>query len=108
MQCHKEVQTFECEICKKNVKSKSLLVRHMRTHTGKKPYACKLCSSRFSDSSNMKRHMKMHEEKSKPNPSRSDGSIEIIPGQSQIIEGNEIVLDLTNIEFDYIVLVNVK
>ncbi len=49
-----------CTLCKKTFTKESLLVRHIRAHTGEKPYKCHHCEKTFADSSNCKKHERIH------------------------------------------------
>lgn len=49
-----------CTICNYAAISESLLVVHIRTHTGERPYKCHICLSRFSQKGTLVRHMRCH------------------------------------------------
>jgi uncharacterized Zn-finger protein len=56
----KEHRTQQCSHCKKSFDRPSLLIRHIRTHTGEKPYVCDVCSKPFSTSSSLNTHRRIH------------------------------------------------
>lgn len=56
----KERQIQQCLHCRKSFDRPSLLIRHMRVHTGEKPYECDICSKAFSTSSSLNTHRRIH------------------------------------------------
>lgn len=51
---------YTCSVCNKNFKVKSILTRHMKTHTGEKPYSCSICGKSFIQRSYLQTHMNSH------------------------------------------------
>lgn len=50
-----------CELCQKEFPTMSSLVRHKKSHTGKRlPYRCDVCSAEYTDTAKLKSHCKMH------------------------------------------------
>ncbi len=49
-----------CTLCKKTFTAESLLVRHIRTHTGERPYKCHYCEKAFSTTGNLYVHERTH------------------------------------------------
>jgi hypothetical protein len=51
---------FECNVgtCTYSTADKSILLQHMRGHTGQKPYECRLCNFGFTTKANCERHVK--------------------------------------------------
>lgn len=50
---------YECHLCKVFVtKYKSLMLRHMQTHSGTKPFRCMVCTKLFQQKNNLVRHLK--------------------------------------------------
>lgn len=53
-------EKFECDICKKVMRSKHSISDHMSLHTGDKLHHCKYCNESFGFSSELTRHIKHH------------------------------------------------
>ncbi|XP_029932392.1 zinc finger protein 771-like [Myripristis murdjan] len=51
---------YKCSVCNKNFRIKSILTRHMKTHTGEKPYSCSVCGKSFIQRSYLQTHMNSH------------------------------------------------
>ncbi|XP_030269492.1 zinc finger protein 84-like isoform X1 [Sparus aurata] len=51
---------YTCSVCNKNFRIKSILTRHMKTHTGEKPYSCSICGKSFIQRSYLQTHMNSH------------------------------------------------
>ncbi|EZA53562.1 hypothetical protein DMN91_005990 [Ooceraea biroi] len=51
---------FECDNCKKVFTTKSVLERHIFTHTQERQFDCKVCGKRFKQAGHVKSHMLVH------------------------------------------------
>ncbi|XP_015172211.1 PREDICTED: zinc finger protein 585A-like isoform X1 [Polistes dominula] len=51
---------FECDNCKKVFTTKSVLERHIFTHTHERQFGCKICGKRFKQAGHVKSHMLVH------------------------------------------------
>ncbi|KAM7014961.1 uncharacterized protein LKV04_012864 [Tautogolabrus adspersus] len=51
---------YTCSVCKKTFKMKSILTRHMKTHSGEKPHSCSVCGKSFIQRSYLQTHLKSH------------------------------------------------
>ncbi|KAK3914782.1 Protein glass [Frankliniella fusca] len=49
---------LECAHCNVKFAWKSVLAKHIRVHTGKKPFGCKGRARRFAKGSNLARHLR--------------------------------------------------
>lgn len=49
-----------CPECGESFNHKKILIRHLVTHTGKRPYACSQCKKAFTQSVNLRRHQRIH------------------------------------------------
>ncbi|XP_067119411.1 zinc finger protein 624-like [Centruroides vittatus] len=66
LEAHKKIHIQKCNICKKEVLSKSSLILHQRIHSGIKPYLCKVCNRRFLSNTELKRHQSSHNKDNLP------------------------------------------
>ncbi|XP_048479955.1 zinc finger protein 714 isoform X2 [Plutella xylostella] len=53
-------KVFVCDTCKKTCDRKSMLIKHMLVHTGKRPFECDICKKTFNQRSAMKTHKLIH------------------------------------------------
>ncbi|KAM9765113.1 uncharacterized protein ACNS7B_022777 [Menidia menidia] len=51
---------YTCNLCDKNFRIKSVLTRHMKTHTKEKPHRCSICGEGFVKLSYLQKHMSSH------------------------------------------------
>ncbi|XP_050389829.2 zinc finger protein 91 [Patella vulgata] len=69
MKSHRvRVRSFACDVCPLSFVRKSTLLRHMKTHTGKKPYKCdrKGCEMAYLAKSDLLRHIRNFHDKFRP------------------------------------------
>ncbi|KAM9839057.1 zinc finger protein 40 [Aulostomus maculatus] len=51
---------YVCEYCKRACAKPSVLLKHIRSHTGERPYPCVTCGFSFKTKSNLYKHKKSH------------------------------------------------
>uniref|UniRef100_A0A8C4SP93 Zinc finger protein 40 n=1 Tax=Erpetoichthys calabaricus TaxID=27687 RepID=A0A8C4SP93_ERPCA len=51
---------YVCEYCKRACAKPSVLLKHIRSHTGERPYPCITCGFSFKTKSNLYKHKKSH------------------------------------------------
>ena len=59
---NKSVTIFECEVCSRKFKNKSLYVKHVKSHTKARSHKCNECGKVFTSKSNLQAHLKLHYE----------------------------------------------
>ncbi|XP_011310652.1 gastrula zinc finger protein XlCGF57.1-like [Fopius arisanus] len=57
---HSHERQFDCKICGKRFKQAGHLKCHTLVHTGERKFACSICPKRFSLSNSLKKHMYIH------------------------------------------------
>ncbi|XP_067635462.1 uncharacterized protein [Eurosta solidaginis] len=55
-----EQYQYPCDMCGKHFKTKSVLNRHKRSHSGEKRHKCDICEMRFIQAQNLSHHMRTH------------------------------------------------
>ncbi|XP_044744052.1 zinc finger protein 615-like [Chrysoperla carnea] len=62
-----KIYDLTCNICKKEISTRSTLLRHMETHDTNRPlkYHCSICKKGFYTSENLKKHVNRHMGKTK-------------------------------------------
>lgn len=53
-------KNYQCELCGCTYKTKSILKKHLLTHTSEKPFSCPLCSKQYTRSEHLVVHMRVH------------------------------------------------
>ncbi|XP_041867867.1 zinc finger protein 40 [Melanotaenia boesemani] len=56
----KKLGKYVCEYCKRACAKPSVLLKHIRSHTGERPYPCITCGFSFKTKSNLYKHKKSH------------------------------------------------
>jgi uncharacterized Zn-finger protein len=59
---------YDCLICKKSFKCRSVWKSHERIHTGERPFPCEICGKAFTRSDGLQSHKKVHLKIKKPCP----------------------------------------
>ncbi|XP_053949183.1 uncharacterized protein LOC128857451 [Anastrepha ludens] len=49
---------WQCEVCKRYMRSEAALRDHRHTHRNERPHECQFCSKRFATTSNLRQHMR--------------------------------------------------
>ncbi|XP_043920835.1 zinc finger protein 40 [Protopterus annectens] len=57
---HKKQGKYVCEYCNRACTKPSVLLKHLRSHTGERPYPCVSCGISFKTKSNLYKHKKSH------------------------------------------------
>ena len=57
---NKGEKQYACKECDYKCSFKSILTRHMRTHSGENPYACEECDYKSIDKATLMKHIKIH------------------------------------------------
>ncbi|XP_066480038.1 zinc finger protein 40 [Tiliqua scincoides] len=56
----KKLGKYVCEYCNRACAKPSVLLKHIRSHTGERPYPCETCGFSFKTKSNLYKHKKSH------------------------------------------------
>ena len=59
---------YACPFCTKIIRNRSLMVNHIRIHTGEKPFNCTICGYKTNQNSALQSHIKKRHPASYLNP----------------------------------------